>query len=249
MLIKKTICIDPGHGGQDPGAIGNGLKEKDIALQISLKLAEILKLHDFNVLFTRATDVFKRLDERAIFANANKADLFVSIHCNSANNNSAYGYETYHYPNYSEAKRLAQNIQEEITKNKKLYQQKKHANRGVKTAKFTVLQKTSMTAVLVETAFINNVIDASILKNNTEDFAFAIANAILNFYNISNAQISNNNDSDHWAYKYCEKINKMCDEKGIEGISERRFDELLTRAEAIRLISLTLDLQTINSLP
>ncbi|TVR40322.1 MAG: N-acetylmuramoyl-L-alanine amidase [Bacteroidia bacterium] len=93
----KTVVIDPGHGGRDSGAVGRRAKEKDIALAISLKLGEYIREHipDVEVIFTRETDVFVPLHERAQIANDNKADLFISIHCNSAANNAAIGTETF----------------------------------------------------------------------------------------------------------------------------------------------------------
>ncbi|MDR1459853.1 MAG: N-acetylmuramoyl-L-alanine amidase, partial [Bacteroidales bacterium] len=94
----KMVVIDAGHGGHDPGAIGiTGVKEKDIALTIALKLgAMIEKNTDVKVIYTRKTDVFVELHQRAQLANANHADIFISIHCNSVENNStARGTETY----------------------------------------------------------------------------------------------------------------------------------------------------------
>ncbi len=82
----KTVVIDPGHGGKDPGTHGLNFKEKDISLAIALKLEELFKtyLPDIKVFLTRRTDEFVELEERAQIANRNKADLFVSIHCNAA---------------------------------------------------------------------------------------------------------------------------------------------------------------------
>ncbi len=82
----KTICIDAGHGGKDPGCHGTQYKEKDVALAIALKLGEYIKknMPDVKVVFTRTTDIFPSLDERAQIANKAKADLFICIHCNSA---------------------------------------------------------------------------------------------------------------------------------------------------------------------
>jgi len=93
----RTVVIDPGHGGRDSGAVGRQAKEKDIALAISLKLGEYIREHipDVEVIFTRETDVFVPLHERAQIANDNKADLFISIHCNSAANRAAIGTETF----------------------------------------------------------------------------------------------------------------------------------------------------------
>lgn len=92
-----TIVIDAGHGGKDPGAVGAKLKEKDINLRVALALGKLLEgEQDVNVVYTRKTDVFVELSERAHIANKNKADLFLSIHTNaSAGNKSVNGTETY----------------------------------------------------------------------------------------------------------------------------------------------------------
>ena len=92
----KTIVIDPGHGGKDPGAMAHGLKEKDIVLQIAKKLATILR-EDFHyqVLLTRTEDEYIPLEQRIGIANRQKADLFVSIHINAHTDQSNSGIETY----------------------------------------------------------------------------------------------------------------------------------------------------------
>ena len=81
----KTIVLDPGHGGKDPGAIGmNGLKEKDVVLSITLQLAkELEKRTNCKIMCTRTTDTFVPLRQRTAYANKVKADLFISIHTNS----------------------------------------------------------------------------------------------------------------------------------------------------------------------
>jgi N-acetylmuramoyl-L-alanine amidase len=93
----KRIVIDAGHGGKDPGAVGAVSKEKDIALAVALKVGEYVKqnLPGVEVIYTRNSDVFVELRERANIANRNKADLFISIHCNAATNRAAYGTETF----------------------------------------------------------------------------------------------------------------------------------------------------------
>ena len=95
----KTIVIDAGHGGKDPGALGKFSKEKDIALGIALKLGNYIEryLPDVNIVYTRKNDVFIELDERAQIANRNNADLFVSVHVNSTKEKvtTAIGTETY----------------------------------------------------------------------------------------------------------------------------------------------------------
>ncbi|MBI5642158.1 MAG: N-acetylmuramoyl-L-alanine amidase [Deltaproteobacteria bacterium] len=92
-----TIVIDPGHGGEDTGAVGsNGTEEKNITLSLGLMLKEILKERmGCNVLLTRTEDVFIPLDERTAFANRAGADLFISIHANAAVSREAMGVETF----------------------------------------------------------------------------------------------------------------------------------------------------------
>ncbi|MCU0438483.1 MAG: N-acetylmuramoyl-L-alanine amidase [Raineya sp.] len=81
----RTVVIDAGHGGHDPGALGKNTKEKDITLAVSLELGATIKkyLPDVNVIYTRTTDTFVELYKRAEIANRNDADVFISIHCNS----------------------------------------------------------------------------------------------------------------------------------------------------------------------
>tara|TARA_B100000427_G_scaffold323879_1_gene328030 strand:+ start:433 stop:1551 length:1119 start_codon:yes stop_codon:yes gene_type:complete len=92
-----TIIIDPGHGGKDPGAIGyRGTKEKDIALDVSKRLAKKIERNSkTKVILTREEDIFVRLKDRTKFANVNKGDLFISIHTNAAEDRRASGFETF----------------------------------------------------------------------------------------------------------------------------------------------------------
>jgi len=93
----NKIVIDAGHGGHDPGCLGSKTKEKDVALSIALKLGKNIEknIPDVEVIFTRSTDVFVELFKRAQIANENKADLFISIHCNANPSKSPSGTETY----------------------------------------------------------------------------------------------------------------------------------------------------------
>ena len=94
----RRIVVDPGHGGHDSGAVGQGgVREKDVVLSISLKLRDLLKRElGLDVIMTRSTDVFIPLEERTAIANKVNADLFVSVHANAANNHNASGIETYY---------------------------------------------------------------------------------------------------------------------------------------------------------
>ena len=80
---RPIVVLDAGHGGHDPGAVANGIREKDINLKAALQLGEMLKAYGIDVRYTRKTDVYLKLGERTAFANDNKANVFVSIHCNA----------------------------------------------------------------------------------------------------------------------------------------------------------------------
>jgi N-acetylmuramoyl-L-alanine amidase len=95
-LVVKTILIDAGHGGRDPGAVGNSLREADITLKLADALGNILKKQGFNVIYTRTGDYYVPLEDRTSLANSKKADLFISIHVNSSTNKEAAGLETYY---------------------------------------------------------------------------------------------------------------------------------------------------------
>jgi len=92
-----TVVLDAGHGGHDPGCHGKSVQEKDIALAIILQLGHYIEENfpDIQVIYTRKTDVFVKLRERASIANRNTADLFISVHCNSSSSSAPYGTETF----------------------------------------------------------------------------------------------------------------------------------------------------------
>lgn len=110
-VAKRTVVLDPGHGGHDSGAVGKkGLREKDVVLDVALKVKEILSGEpDLSIVMTRDKDVFIPLEERSLLALKNQADLFVSIHANASPNRSAKGIETYlqNWTNEEEAIRVA----------------------------------------------------------------------------------------------------------------------------------------------
>lgn len=110
-LTRKTVVLDPGHGGHDPGAVGKkGLQEKDVVLDIALKVRDILSNEpNIAVVLTRDKDVFIRLEDRSLIALQKEADLFISIHANASPNRSARGIETYlqNWTNEEEATKVA----------------------------------------------------------------------------------------------------------------------------------------------
>lgn len=175
--IIASGMIDAGHGGKDPGAIGFGVNEKDIALQVS-KLVELkLKRSGITPYMTRQNDSFVELIERANKANKLKTDVFVSIHCNSYNS-QAKGIETYAYK--EQYKSLAESVHKELV-NSKCYT----VNRGVKFANYSVLRNTNMSACLVELGFIDNKEDFQILQSKQDELATAIAKGICNHLGVS----------------------------------------------------------------
>lgn len=169
------ICIDAGHGGSDPGAINVNKFEKDINLALALKIGYLIS-DKFDVHYTRKSDVYIPLGSRCQISNSAKANYFISIHVNSAENKSASGIETYIYnvPN-EKAFNLAKNIQTNLIKATGA------KDRGVKTASYHVLKCTKAPAVLVEVGFISN--DEESNKLITEDYqdklSHAIADAIM----------------------------------------------------------------------
>lgn len=165
------VFIDPGHGGSDPGAVANGIKEKDINLPVALKVQMILKARGIDVVMSRDTDRFLELREISAAANASGSDVFVSIHANSASP-GAYGIETFYYEGKTASMNLANNVQTNVIKSTGAY------NRKVKTQDFHVIRETNMPSALVETGFITNVNEATLLK--TDSYQQLLAVGIVN---------------------------------------------------------------------
>ena len=168
-----SVTLDFGHGGKDAGGIGNGLKEKDIVLRVGLEVGKILERHKVKVIYTRISDVFVELSERANTANKANTDIFVSIHTNAFSNANAKGLETYSCTGSKKGKMLANDVHSQLVSDK-LYS----SNRGRKTASFAVIKKTKMPSCLVELGFITNRDDVKIL-NKQDDLALSVAKGIL----------------------------------------------------------------------
>lgn len=146
--IKNKVVIDPGHGGSDYGAIREGINEKDITLDISQRVAHILKTKGYKVALTRTDDRYLGLQERCDFTEIENPEIFVSIHVNSAVATEPFGIETHYYHEHS--KSLAEVIQKHLIKDID------SKDRGVLKSKFYVINHTEVPAVLVETGFISN---------------------------------------------------------------------------------------------
>lgn len=186
---KHTVVIDPGHGGDDTGNVGikapgenEAVYEKDLALDISKKIAAVLSnQNDIQVILTRTDDKTLNTSDRAILANSQNADAFISIQMNAeTGGNTANGVETYYRQDADpsdKSKLLAETIQNTM----KAYVTMK--DRGVKQQHIQVLQQTYMPSVVVECGFISNKEERDKLLDNTYQnrLSEGIAQGILSF--------------------------------------------------------------------
>jgi N-acetylmuramoyl-L-alanine amidase len=181
-VIGKIIVIDPGHGGTNPGAIGvTGLYEKEVVLDVSLRVAEKLRRAGATVVMTRDNDSTVFLASRVEIAQASNAHAFVSIHANAHPNRDISGTESYYYRgrvNDMESYYLAAHLQNEMVKAFGL------RDIGVKHGNFHVIRETTMPASLVELAFLSNRYDESLMKTDKfrEDAAEAIFRGLEKFF-------------------------------------------------------------------
>lgn len=174
---RIVVVIDPGHGGVDVGAVGIGnLYEADVVLPIAQQVATLLQQQGIQAVLTRSSNVEIDLEPRVQMAEQAQADLFVSIHANSMGMErpDVNGAETYYYSN---GEALAQTIQSSIVSSLGMN------DRGIKQARFYVLRRTSMPAVLVETGYVTGSEDAPRLAdaNFRNQMAVAIARGILQY--------------------------------------------------------------------
>ena len=168
------VVLDAGHGGANPGATYNGRQEKDDALALVLAIGPILEANGVEVYYTRTSDIYESPYQKAMEANNIGANYFVSIHRNSSPYPNQYtGIESLVYNRYSEAARLAYNINTQL-------EQIGFVNQGVnERPNLVVLNSTQMPAVLVEVGFINTDADNQLFDERFYDIAQAIADGIL----------------------------------------------------------------------
>lgn len=176
---RFRIVIDPGHGGPDPGAVGiGGTQEKDVVLEISQQVAELLRSRGVDVLLTRNGDIDVDLPPRAQLANNSGADAFVSIHANALSmaRPDVNGLETFYYQSL-QGKNLAVSI------HSALMQTIKRTDRGVKEGRFYVIRATRMPSTLVEVGFLTGADDAADLMDpaHRRQISLAIAAGILDY--------------------------------------------------------------------
>ena len=175
----KRIVLDPGHGDTDSGCRSlDGLRESDVVLSIAHKARTILA-NFFEVFMTRDDDTFVSLSYRSNYANQlGDVDAFISIHCNSASNTSARGWEIFTSKgDTGDADKLAASIGKQYASR---FQEL--PARGLKEANFSVLQNTNMSAVLVECCFLSNADEAHWISSDEiqQQHAEAIADGIIN---------------------------------------------------------------------
>lgn len=185
---KFTVCIDAGHGSHDEGTkSASGVKEKDINLKVVLKLGKMLEKEGIQVVYTRKTDnlswdgdEIEDLKERVNISNRAKADVFISVHCNSGEDETYSGIETWcRYPN-TDSSKLAKLVQD------KLNSLNYSTGRGIKyesDGELAVLKNNNAAAILVELGFLSNSNDLAYLKSSIgqENIASAITDSVLEY--------------------------------------------------------------------
>ena len=177
---KYLVVIDPGHGGQDPGAIGiGGIRETDVVLEVSKIVEKLLSEKGVKVSLTRGNEVDLDLSSRVSLANKINADIFVSIHANASRGKrrDINGLETFYYRGWR-GRLLAKKIQKQI-----LRVSPGSPDRGVKQGRYYVIKNTRMPAVLVEIGFLTGRLDARRLEKIThrKRLAYAITKGILEY--------------------------------------------------------------------
>jgi len=197
-LAGKTIVIDPGHGGEDPGALGTtGVHEKDIVLEVSKKLSAILRQAGARVILTREDDrdlsepgaksqhqaKLQDLTRRVELANRSHADIFISIHVNSFPDPREDGPQTFSQPGSAESKRLAVAIQREL--NRYL----ENPGREAKQVDYFTTRMTEMPSVIVEIGFITNPREEKLLLDPVYQgkIAWAIYAGIARYFSLPKA--------------------------------------------------------------
>ncbi|UJW59213.1 N-acetylmuramoyl-L-alanine amidase [Bacillus sp. A116_S68] len=179
QLDGKTIFVDAGHGGSDPGAIVDDISEKDIALDVSLKLQSALENEGATVVMSRTEDSYIEVGERADMANTSGADLFISVHANAFTSSSVNGSEVFYssQTHADNSRQLAQAIQSQFVNGLN------RADRGVVDRNLTVITELDMPGILIEPGFMSNDSDLDMLLNQQDEL---VAHIVKGFKDYSN---------------------------------------------------------------
>ena len=201
QLRPLVWVLDAGHGGKDQGTCLKNVLEKDLTLNLTNRVAELIRKNKpgIKLILTRTDDTFVSLDERCQIANRNRADLFLSIHINFAQNNRLLsGTETFH-ANKKGAKSIVQasHLERNADKSellawllqKSYYESGRPADRGARASNLYVLLNTEMPAALTEVGFLSNVSDAAYLQSERgqKQIALDIYNALNEYYTTTQA--------------------------------------------------------------
>jgi len=175
---RAMIVLDPGHGGKDGGACPKpGLLEKDVVLDIALRVERLLKQERLRVVMTRRADEYISLWKRARIANDNHATLFVSIHANSSGREGANGFEIY----YAENGRESESLKAARFLQRCFVRATRAKDRGIRKHRYVILSRASCPAVLVEVGYLSNGREAKLLSRRPyrERVAEGIAGGII----------------------------------------------------------------------
>lgn len=186
ILKNKTIVIDPGHGGSNPGATKYGMRESDNNLSVGIKLKKVLEDHGAKVVMTRETDktvaaegleLKQELQARVDLVDTNNADIFISLHTNANENANIHGAMTFYHNDIS--KKLADDIQKSLIKFTEA------TDKGTEKENFYVLRNNKVPAILVEMGFITNKIEADKLNSDVyrDELVDGIYDGIINYFN------------------------------------------------------------------
>ena len=213
--MNYTVVIDPGHGGNDPGAVYNGRKEKDDTLNLALAVGNILEENGINVVYTRTSDVYETPFTKATKGNEAGADFFISIHRNSSEKPNEYnGTSTLIFDNTGIKKEMAANINAEL---------KKVGYNDLGTdirPNLVVLKRTKMPAILVEAGFINSDKDNALYDEEFYDTADAIAKGILKTIRKQEEYVKNTS-TEQKIEAYKENTDNINNDNNMECICDR----------------------------
>lgn len=241
------IVVDAGHGGSDPGAIGiNGLKEKQVNLDVTLRLQGELILRGYEVVLTRQDDRYISLADRVALTNEANADLFVSVHSNSHTSSSISGslvlYHDSQYPQSDypaseamtaltpQSKKLAESVLRNVLLTAKL------VDRGLVPSAAYVVRMGQIPSILVETAFLSNASDAAALKDPAmlQKFAVGIASGIQEVLPPTPEPAEFADVQKHWAK---EAVYKLKEQGIVESAKQFYPDRPITRAELLTMLN------------
>jgi len=222
------ICIDPGHGGVDPGAEAFGIMEKNVALDIAIKLKKLLEMENIEVVLTRDRDVTLTPENRIKLVNQLECEMVISVHCN-AGPVSGKGVETIYGYGSQKGEKLANNILDQIVKLGVTKRKAYYRLNAKREDYYYMIREIKPVSVIVETAFLTSPSDNKLLSLNSfrKKLANAIATGIFNTIGMEHLE------EEHWAKEYFEKIKKeglVLNEHLLdEGVTWGEFSVVLTR--------------------